>query len=146
MKIYFACSIRAGRTDQPIYAEIVETIKQAGATVLSELFGDAELMSNAHQALSKAEIWAKDLAMLREADGLIAEVTNPSLGVGYEIARAEELGKPILTLYRPSPERSLSAMIGGNPNVQLVNYVSASETQTIIEDFVRKLNAQPPKQ
>ncbi len=136
MKIYFACSIRAGRADQPVYAEIIKIIKQAGATVLSELFGKANLMNSGHQALSKTDIWNKDLALLREADSVIAEVTNPSLGVGYEIAKAEELGKPILALYRPSSGQSLSAMIGGSPHLNLVEYSVASDLQSAIGNFI----------
>ncbi len=37
---------------------------------------------------------------------VVAEVTQPSLGVGYEIGRAVAMGKPILCLYRPSPDKS----------------------------------------
>lgn len=33
---------------------------------------------------------------------LVAEVTQPSLGVGYEIGRALEMKKDILCLFRPS--------------------------------------------
>ena len=32
---------------------------------------------------------------------LVAEVTQPSLGVGYEIGRAVEMRKRILCLFRP---------------------------------------------
>ena len=38
--------------------------------------------------------------------GLIAEVTQPSLGVGYEIGRAVAMGKNILCLYRPQQGKS----------------------------------------
>ena len=34
---------------------------------------------------------------------LVAEVTQPSLGVGYEIGRAVDMNKRILCLYRPQP-------------------------------------------
>ena len=37
---------------------------------------------------------------------IVAEVTQPSLGVGYEIGRAYAMKKPILCLYRPQPEKS----------------------------------------
>ena len=37
---------------------------------------------------------------------IVAEVTQPSLGVGYEIGRAYAMNKPILCLYRPQPEKS----------------------------------------
>ncbi len=37
---------------------------------------------------------------------LVAEVTQVSLGVGYEIGRAVAMGKKILCLYRPQPDKS----------------------------------------
>ena len=37
---------------------------------------------------------------------MVAEVTQPSLGVGYEIGRAVAMGKKVLCLYRPSPDKS----------------------------------------
>ena len=36
---------------------------------------------------------------------LVAEVTMPSLGVGYEIGRAVAMDKNILCLYRYQPEK-----------------------------------------
>ena len=38
--------------------------------------------------------------------GLVAEVTQPSLGVGYEIGRAVAMDKKILCLYRPQEGKS----------------------------------------
>ncbi len=39
---------------------------------------------------------------LSQCHVVIAEVTQPSLGVGFEIARAITLNKPVLCLFRPS--------------------------------------------
>ena len=39
---------------------------------------------------------------------VVAECTQPSLGVGYEIGRALEWGKPIIVLFRPASKKSLS--------------------------------------
>ena len=36
---------------------------------------------------------------------IVAEVTQPSLGVGYEIGRAVAMGKRILCLYRPQQDK-----------------------------------------
>nr|XP_055165945.1 2'-deoxynucleoside 5'-phosphate N-hydrolase 1-like [Nyctereutes procyonoides] len=44
---------------------------------------------------------------------LVAEVTQPSLGVGYEQDQAVALNKRILCLFRPQSGRVLSAMIRG---------------------------------
>ena len=46
----------------------------------------------------------------------MAEVTVPSLGVGYEIGRAVAMGKNVLCLYRPHDGAILSAMIRGMDN------------------------------
>ena len=36
---------------------------------------------------------------------IVAEVTQPSLGVGYELGRAVAMGKRILCLYRPQENK-----------------------------------------
>uniref|UniRef100_A0A4W2F8K6 2'-deoxynucleoside 5'-phosphate N-hydrolase 1 n=1 Tax=Bos indicus x Bos taurus TaxID=30522 RepID=A0A4W2F8K6_BOBOX len=46
-----------------------------------------------------------DLAWLQQADVVVAEVTQPSLGVGYELGRAVALHKPVLCLFRPQSDR-----------------------------------------
>lgn len=133
-KIYFACSIRGGRDDQPIYAEIVKTIKQNGI-VLSELFVDKKLTAQGSPE-SSDYLRKRCLDWIIEADGIIAEVTNPSLGVGYEIASAENLGKPILALFRPSSGRKLSAMVGGSPHLKLVEYEKPQDLDSVLKRFI----------
>lgn len=133
-EIYFACSIRAGRDDADIYAELVAHIKTR-ANVLSELFADSSLTSSGTDKPSD-EIWKTDTDWVKQADGLIAEVTNPSLGVGYEIALAEILGKPILALFRDEGTRKLSAMIDGAPGVKVVHYKDLSTARLAIDDFI----------
>ena len=137
-KVYFACSIRGGRSDAKIYAELVKFIKQH-ATVLSEIFADGKLTSGGMNKPS-AEIWKTDTAWIKEADCLIAEVTNPSLGVGYEIALAETLNKPILALFRNDSDKKLSAMIAGSPKTKTVNYKTLKEAQKAIAKFIYILN------
>ena len=45
-------------------------------------------------------------SLLEECDTIVAEVTQPSLGVGYEIGRGVAMGgRRILCLYRPQPEK-----------------------------------------
>ncbi|MDQ2973077.1 MAG: nucleoside 2-deoxyribosyltransferase [bacterium] len=136
MKVYFACSIRGGRDDATTYAELCEHIIRQ-ATLLTEIFADGKLTSSGMGGHSK-EIWAKDIAWVKDADVIIAEVTTPSLGVGYEIAKAEEWGKPVLALFRDDGSRKLSAMIGGSPNMRVFRYKNISEAKNAIDDFISK--------
>lgn len=133
-KVYFACSIRGGRNDAETYAQLVEHIKTK-AKVLTEIFADGKLTASG-MSLPSDEIWAKDIAWVREADAVIAEVTNPSLGVGYEIAKAEEWGKPVLALFRDDGTRKLSAMIGGAPGVTNHSYNTLDEAYGFIDEFL----------
>jgi len=63
--------------------------------VLTEHVGSSELSAVARAAVTK-KFHDRDLAWLQEAECLVAEVTTPSLGVGYEIARAIGWSKPVL--------------------------------------------------
>lgn len=137
MKIYFACSIRGGRNDADTYAELAKHIKSR-STLLTEIFADGKLTS---QGMNKpsADIWAIDVAWIKESDAIVAEVSNPSLGVGYEIAKAEEWGKPVLALFRDDGSRKLSAMIDGSPNTKTVYYATLVEAQSAIDSFIESL-------
>jgi hypothetical protein len=133
VKIYFAGSIRGGREDTALYLDIIGRLRAYGE-VLTEHVGDFEL-SSFGEGGRDGEIHDRDLAWLREADCLVAEVTTPSLGVGYEIGKATEWRKPTLCLFRRSSGRSLSAMIAGSRGVKLHEYESADELSEVFNEF-----------
>ena len=135
MKIYFAASIRGERDDWASYLEIVRQLREYGE-VLTERVGDVEL-SAAGQDISDRDIHDRDLGWLKSSDFLVAEVTTPSLGVGYEIGKATESGKPVLCLYRPVAGRLLSAMISGSNGVTLKEYQGVTELKEIFEQYFR---------
>ena len=45
-------------------------------------------------------VFERDTAWLRACDAVVAEVSTPSHGVGFEIAYALERGKPVLCCHR----------------------------------------------
>jgi nucleoside 2-deoxyribosyltransferase len=135
MKIYFAGAIRGGREDAAVYLEIVKLLRAHGE-VLTEHVGDDQLTSVGEEMSDRA-IYERDLGWLKEADCLVAEVTTPSLGVGYEIGKVTEWGRPVLCLYRPSDRRTLSAMIAGSDGVTLREYQTAIDLRKIFDEFFR---------
>lgn len=132
-KIYFAGAIRGGREDWALYFEIIKALRSYGR-VLTEHVGDAELSAQG-EAFDDVELHDRDLAWLKEADCLVAEVTRPSLGVGYEIGKATEWGKPVLCLFRHVEGRALSAMIAGSAGVKVREYRSPAELKIIFDQF-----------
>ncbi len=136
MKIYFAGSIRAGREDQEVYQQLIRGLLELGP-VLTEHVGSPELTDAGDDGPSDAEIYRRDMGWLDEADAVVAEVTVPSLGVGYEIGRAEMLGKPVICLFRPGQGRRLSAMISGHPAMAVESYETVEEAVGLAARFVR---------
>src|SRR5712691_5745332 len=122
MKIYFAGAIRGGREDAALYLELVEILRAYGE-VLTEHVADVQLTSLGEASDDRA-IHDRDLSWLKEADSLVAEVTTPSLGVGFEIGKATEWDMRILCLFRPSAGRALSALIAGSDRVAVREYKS----------------------
>jgi nucleoside 2-deoxyribosyltransferase len=137
MDIYFAGAIRGGREDVALYFEIIELLGEYGQ-VLTEHIGNPEL-TGLGEIDDDQKIHDRDLAWLKQADCLVAEVTTASLGVGYEIGKATEWGKPILCLYRPSAGRALSAMIAGCDKAVVREYRNKEELRAIFDDFFRAL-------
>lgn len=131
MTIYFAGSIRGGRDDRELYADIIKLLRGYGE-VVTEHVGDANVNLGGENAPDR-EIHDRDLGWIRGADILIAEVTAPSLGVGYEIGRAVEWGKRVICLYRPGDGRKLSGMIAGAPGVELHEYAGVGELRHIFD-------------
>ena len=137
MKIYFSCSIRGIRPRPEVPQLLIDYLKGHGA-VLTEHIG-----TMTHQddyTRSDTEIFRQDIAWLQEADVVIAEVTGPSLGVGYEIGIAESMGKPTLCLCQDG-EKRLSAMIKGNRGLTLRYYEDVSGAYRHINEFLESLNA-----
>jgi hypothetical protein len=137
MKIYFAGSIRGGRDDQKLYLEIIDLLRQYGE-VLTEHIGHGNLSITGEEGLSDKEIHDRDLAWLKEAGVLVAEVTTPSLGVGYEIGKATEWKMPVLCLYRPGAGRRLSGMVAGSDDVKVFEYKTIDELKKAFDEFFLK--------
>lgn len=138
MKIYFAGSIRGGREDAALYLKIIEYLRNFGE-VLTEHVGDPNLTELGDDGPTDKYIHDRDLLWLQSADVLVAEVSAVSMGVGYEIGRAVELGKKVLCLFRPDSGKKLSAMIVGCDDLELANYDSLETAKIIISKYFEKL-------
>ena len=132
-KIYFAGSIRGGRIDAELYARLIRYM-QMDNVVLTEHIGNPHL-NLMEQGKRDIDIYDEDTAWLRESDIVIAECTCPSLGVGYEMAYAEKIGKPCHIFYDKS-KTQLSAMLTGNPYFSIHPYESESEIYNTLNSIL----------
>ena len=135
MNIYFACSITGGREFEPVYQAIVQALIEDQHVVPTAHLAESGVMA-LEAMVPPREVYMRDVAWIRGCDALIAEVSLPSHGVGYEIAFALGLGKPVLALH--SKERIISKMISGNSdtNLSVKSYRSPKEATLQIRKFL----------
>ena len=134
MNIYFACSITGGREFQPVYEAITRALLAHGHEIPTAHLAGAGVMAE-EKVIAPGVVYARDVAWIRGAQVLIAEVSVPSHGVGYEIGFALGLGKPVFCLCQQG--RSVSKMISGNPdpNLRLASYETAEEASRLACEF-----------
>jgi nucleoside 2-deoxyribosyltransferase len=135
LKIYFCGSIRGGRADQELYKRLIVFLQNYGM-VLTAHVGEENL--NHDHRLESRDIYIRDMDWMKQADIVIAEVTTPSLGVGFEIATAFNLNKKILCLSRIE-KNNLSAMISGCPGLDVFVYSNIEEAEKYIQDFLNSM-------
>lgn len=131
MKLFFAGSIRGGGSYIKVYRRIIALLSNHGE-VISEFSSDN---GDPEQDEKKRDqmIFVRTTAAVRNADLLVAEVSHPSIGVGYEIAMAESLGIPIMALYHRGSEYHISAMVAGNEKVATLPYDTFEELGALLE-------------
>jgi nucleoside 2-deoxyribosyltransferase len=138
MNLYFACSVTGGRDFEAVYQALTAALLGDGHEIPTAHLADSGVVE-LEQRVSAREVYARDVAWISAADALIAEVSVPSHGVGYEIGYALQAKKPVLCLAQR--ERKVSKMITGNPDHQLDfrAYADDVEAVRLARDFVRRL-------
>jgi nucleoside 2-deoxyribosyltransferase len=136
MNIYFACSITGGREFESVYQTITQALAEDCHRVPTAHLAESGITAR-EAVIDPLEVYSRDVAWIRESDVLIAEVSIPSHGVGYEIGFALGLGKQVLALYEEG--RKVSKMISGNPdpNLHVKAYKNSGHAVELIRDFLR---------
>ncbi|MDA8773726.1 nucleoside 2-deoxyribosyltransferase [Chlamydiia bacterium] len=140
VKFYFSGSISGGRQHEKTYKHIVSILNEYGEVLTEHVaYGG----SRVGQYLD-SEVFARDMAWLEQAQILVADVSQPSVGVGFEIASAIERGITVVALYDMGARHRLSSMISGCPSVILFRYSSIEELsdslRNVVESHVDAVN------
>ena len=139
MNIYFACSITGGRQEQRVYQIIVDTLLRDGHVVPTAHLSGSDVMA-LEEIVDPLEVFTRDIEWIEGCQALIAEVSTPSHGVGFEISYALSKNKSVLCLHLQ--DKRVSKMLTGNnnPNIQIVSYQHPDQIPLILNDFLAKLN------
>lgn len=134
MIIYCAGAIKGDNTYQDNYKEIIKTVETLGHTALSEL----NTKFNPPIPLNDKQIYQRDMKWIDGSKLMIAEVSGPSLGVGFEIAYAVFVKKiPVLAVYAENAPAVSSMLTGcGVANFVIKKYYNFDDLQRNIRNFI----------
>jgi nucleoside 2-deoxyribosyltransferase len=121
-----------------MYAAIVNHLAVLGHNVLTAHLASAAVMDE-EAVVDPVAVYRRDVAWVEACEAMIAEVSTPSHGVGYEIAYALERHKPVLCCYRAGAR--VSKMILGNtvPEITVRAYRDEAEALQLVDGFLKPL-------
>ena len=134
MIIYCAGPIKGDTKYQESYKDIVRIVESMNHTALAQF--SSKIPSTIF--LNDKQIYTRDMKWIDGSKIMIAEVSGPSLGVGFEIAYALFVKNiPVLAVYNEQ-EQNISSMISGcnHPNLQLKKYYNQDDLARIIRNFI----------
>ncbi len=135
MNIYISGSIYGGTQKIDTYKILIEELEKFG-NVVDKQIADPNTMAN--EAFQKDEDIYQDLEnKLINADIVFAEVSIPSLGVGYELGFADKLGKKIVAIYDENYTKKVSTMIRGNKRIKLIPYKDIKEITEKLDELLK---------
>lgn len=126
MNIYFSGSIYGGRQKLESYKKLVKELAKFGNVLIRE------------ESISDNEVFESLVDRLSQADLVFAEVTVPSLGVGYEIGYADSHNKRIICVYDKNVTPKITTMLRGNNRLKIIPYTDINEIINNLENILKE--------
>lgn len=145
MLVYFSGSARDIENDIGIYRDIVEAVHRAGGIMANNWIEVTAIWGGVHE---KNEEWWDSMPGeaykgIKDADALIVEASaQSSLGVGYELAQALLLAKPVLALVAERHKNNSYVQGIKHPLLKL-KYYNPSSIKDIVGDTCADWATQP---
>ncbi len=123
-KIYIACSLTQAPEEFKKHIEILKKELRKNYEVLEWL----GLVKG-----TPKDVYYHDTQMVKDCDLLLAEVSYPAIGLGFELALALQLKKPIFAMAKKNAKVSRLLMGIDEPNYNFVRYNNIDEIISLIK-------------
>jgi len=126
--------------------QIPQVLKDIGFEIVSEHQTQPDIIKQ-ESLLPTSLVYQRDYRWIQKSDVLIAEMSNPSMGVGGEITDAISLEKPVLGLYQIPQDRVSSYILGkieGHPKGRHARYTDLRDFKLKVKDFTDYLGWSRP--
>ena len=127
MKAYITCPLANSKDKLHLLPVVEAAAKAEGLDTFVFIIGGAP----------PVEIFERDYNQIKSSDLIIAEVSEPSHGVGIEIGLSYALGLKRILLVEEG--RRLSSLLQGMPDTIIIEYKDVEELIDKLRTVVRKL-------
>jgi len=139
MKIYFSATITDDKSVKNRYKEIINVLKENDHDVYqygSHKISPHELIHRSDNEIMK--VYKELDNYLKNSDIYIAEISEPSIGIGYEISQAIVLKKPVLVLnFEKSKFHPLATIQGLKSKFITYKEYNLTNLKNILKDFLK---------
>lgn len=135
MRVHFIASVKNYDRDVNAYTKIIQLLKKNGLTLA------VDWLSDISKDISKEKDWksiySDNIDAVTKSDIVVAEVTNKSFLVGFQVSSALQMKKPVLLL---STTNEVDSVVGVDLNEENIRYSQYNEKnlESIVEEFVKQ--------
>lgn len=140
MKVYFSATITEDTNTKDHYSDLIRILTAAGHKVYE--YGSHKL--NPENLINRSDTEIKEAysqlnKYLKNSDVYIAEISKPSVGIGYEISQAIAMKKPALVLCHKDSSFQPLATIEGNKSKYLrFEIYEEKNLEEIVNKFMKE--------
>lgn len=142
MRVHFIASVKNFNHDSDAYSKIIHILKKNGLTLAVDWLSDI----SKDESIEKdwKSIYSENIDAVTKSDIVVAEVTNKSFLVGFQVSTALQMKKPVLLL---STTNEVDSVIGVDLNEDNIRYsqYNNENLESIVEEFVKQ-NSRDGKQ
>lgn len=136
MKIYFTGST-SQESNKKRYKKIIDIIEKQGHKNINYIYfpTDSKKYKEAEKKLSGKNVYDYQTSLMNKADVLIADISTPSITVGYQIDYAINKKIPTIVIYKKSKDFRLPVVLT-HPHFGLLKieeYNDTDELKSILE-------------
>lgn len=139
MKVYFSASNDVGYQRKIFYKKIISLLKTNGLTVEQSIVSHPS-KKNLILPYEFNDVYNSVLKKIDNSDVLVADISDPSGGVGYQVYHAFYSKKPIIIIYSRDSLSNPSVIIRGikSKKVNILEYSDFADLEKKLDDALRK--------
>lgn len=131
MKIFFCASIRGKK--EKLYQRIVEILRDKGHKVFADhIMKTDQKMMDAWTSIKREVYYKKVLNNLRDSDIVVAEISYPSLSMGYLVALSVNLQKPTIVLFYGNEKSNILSPLESLGQLHVIEYNDIKEIERLL--------------